>query len=277
MTTRRTLLLLTFLVFGLASFKSSKQIRTGRAVETLDSTSDLGVNVYIDLDSIKYDTLVFPNGLGFISKILTTGIFHEDEVWEKASKEKWFGIFKNKNDTYLAKTKILTKRVKGIGDKENEKTGWQVETENSDTSILLIEGLKFLKGHKIQPVVLSKDIVSPGDTLQFNHLGIEYRIFATGGKEMVDNQWLGIWNYKLYLTASRDGQSVIELLVAQPNFDDQMIKILFAGDIDGDGFLDLIIDTSRHYNSRIPTLYLSKPAVRGHLVKPVGRHETVGC
>jgi hypothetical protein len=94
---------------------------------------------------------------------------------------------------------------------------------------------------------------------------------------MVNPQWLEIWNYKLYLTASRNGQSIIELLVAQPNFDDQMIKILFAGDIDGDGFLDLIIDTSRHYNSTIPTLYLSKPAAGGHLVKPVGQHETVGC
>jgi hypothetical protein len=53
-------------------------------------------------------------------------------------------------------------------------------------------------------------------------------------------------NYKLYITATIKGEAHKNLLVAQQNFDDQMIKLIFAGDIDGDGILDLIIDTSKN-------------------------------
>jgi hypothetical protein len=56
-----------------------------------------------------------------------------------------------------------------------------------------------------------------------------------------------------------------------------MIRILFAGDIDGDGKFDLLIDTSRHYNASNPTLYLSKPAEKGKIIKPIGVFTSVGC
>ncbi len=84
-------------------------------------------------------------------------------------------------------------------------------------------------------------------------------------------------NYKLYLTANINGKETTQLLIAQPNFDDNMIEIIFAGDIDGDNLMDFIIDTSRHYNMFSPTLYLSKPAGKGQIVKPVGSHVIVGC
>lgn len=90
-------------------------------------------------------------------------------------------------------------------------------------------------------------------------------------------EWFEVWNYKLYLTAEIKGQKRKSLLVAQPNFDDQMINLIFAGDIDGDGILDLIIDTSRHYNVTSPTIYLSKPAGNEEVVKPIGGHTSVGC
>ncbi len=53
--------------------------------------------------------------------------------------------------------------------------------------------------------------------------------------------------------------------------------VLFAGDLDGDGFPDLIIDTINHYNGSRPTLYLSKPARGNDLLKIMGWHVSVGC
>src|SRR5690606_29970484 len=165
---------------------------------------------------------------------------------------------------YLQETKLKTKRVYDqiVDENENEKTGWEVQTINKDTSIILIEASKFLTPHNVQQAILSKEQVYPGDTLRINYLGIDYKIFATGGKKKVQNdpEWFDVWNYKLYLTATIKGQQKTSLLVAQPNFDDQMINLIFAGDIDGDGILDLIIDTSRHYNATSPTIYLSRPA-----------------
>ena len=73
-------------------------------------------------------------------------------------------------------------------------------------------------------------------------------------------------------------------------------RLLFAGDIDRDGKLDLIVDTTDHYNKSRPTLFLSSPAlpdggivdggivdgvivdgVIGDGVVEVAHHEAIGC
>lgn len=278
-TTKQTILILFFVVFGLtACNNSSRQIITENQMAAGNTSSTKTVS---DNDTIVYDYYSFPIDSTFTTQVLTVGTFHGDEVWENADKLKWFGLFQNKEGFYVAETKLKTKRVNdGIVDEnENEKTGWDVQTVNKDTSIILIEGVNFLTPRNVQQAVLSKEQIFPGDTLRINYLGIDYEIFATGGKKKVqgDPDWFDVWNYKLYLTATIKGQLHKNLLVAQPNFDDQTINLIFAGDIDGDGILDLIIDTSRHYNATSPTIYLSKPADNGEVVKPIGGHTSVGC
>jgi len=234
-----------------------------------------------DIDTIVYDYSYFPLDSTFTTKVLTVGTFHGDEVWGNASDLKWFGLFKGQNGYYLKQTKINTINVNDpvLDENENGKTGWEVQAVNKDTCLLLIEPLPFLVDRAIQGVRLSKNYIYPSDTVSFKYFGVDYKIFATGVKKKVqdDPEWFDVWNYKLYLTATIKGQTLKSLLVAQPNFDDQMINLIFAGDIDGDGILDLIIDTSRHYNSTIPTIYLSKPADNGEVVKPIGGHASVGC
>ena len=278
-TSRQIILALTFAVLVLiACNNSSRQKKTEN--QTVSSET-LTTKMVANNDTIVYDNSTFPIDSTFTTKVLTSGIFHGDEVWDNAEKEKWFGLFQNKTGFYIAETKLKTKRVNdGIVDEnENEKTGWDVQTENTDTSIILIEKLNFLTPHNVQQAFLSKEQIFPGDTLRINYLGIDYKIFATGGKKKVQNdpEWFEVWNYKLYLTAKIRGKQHKSLLVAQPNFDDQMINLIFAGDIDGDGILDLIINTSRQYNATSPTIYLSKPAENGEIVKPIGGHTSVGC
>ena len=53
--------------------------------------------------------------------------------------------------------------------------------------------------------------------------------------------------------------------------------LLWAGDLDRDGRLDLLIDLSNHYNVSAPTLFLSAAAAVGELVAPVARLVTYGC
>ncbi len=53
--------------------------------------------------------------------------------------------------------------------------------------------------------------------------------------------------------------------------------VLWAGDLDGDGRLDLVLDESDHYNVTVTALFLSSEAAPGALVRRVARHETTGC
>lgn len=282
-TARHIILAWTLAVFGLIACNNSNQqnnlVNETSTIDTLTNVAPVSNDIYND--TISYDYSYFPIDSLFETKVLTNGTFHGDEVWNNADKLNWFGLFKGMTGFYIAETKLITKRVNDpiLDANENDKTGWEVHTLNKDTSIILIESSNFLKPHNVQQAILSKEQLFPGDTLQINYLGIDYKIYATGGKKKVQDspEYFNVWNYKLYLTATIKGQQNTCLLVAQPNFDDQMIKLIFAGDIDGDGILDLIIDTSRHYDATSPTIYLSKPANNREVLKPVGRHTSVGC
>lgn len=228
-------------------------------------------------DTIHYDYTTFPTDSQLSLKVLREGEFHHDEVWEDAGKMAWMGLFRGDAGYYLSATQIRTKRVNdAILDNENEKTGWQVTAQHEDSCLLLVEALPYLSERTVPSASLPSDIILPGDTLHLSFLGKDYYIFATGGKEKVDDSdWYNVWNYKLYIETNAKANSR-SLLVAQPNFDDAMIMLLFAGDIDGDGILDLIIDTSRHYNMEQPTLYLSGHVPEREVVIPAGSHRREG-
>lgn len=220
--------------------------------------------------------VVFPKEETFPMKILTTGTFHEDEIWEGVEKEAWVGLFKGKDGYYLAPTTIGARKIFDplVDEDETEKTGWEVTSTNPDSTVLLMESNLSIQEGNVQALALSKDVLYPGDSLQFSYGGADYVLFATGeqGKEKRD-----VKNYKLYLSTTHNQQSQPQLLVAQPSFDDRMIRLLFIGDLDGDNKPDLIIDTSPHYNMQKPTLYLSGAAGPDEITTPVAAHRFVGC
>lgn len=281
-TTKKAALIASFAVFALAACNNSNQQgNTENQTASLDTLYSATSNEVTDKDTIVYDKFTFPVDSIYSTKVMGVGTFHHDEVLENASKLKWFGLFQGEKGCYLAKAKIRTKNVHDpiVDEDEDEKTGWEVSVTNKDSCLILIESLPFLANRKIPAMELAKNYIYPGDTIVFRYLENEYTLFATGGKKKVqdDPEWFEVWNYKLYLTATIKGQQQRSLLVAQPNFADHMINLLFAGDIDGDSVLDLIIDTSNHYNGESPTIYLSRPAENGEVVKPVGGYSWVGC
>lgn len=54
-------------------------------------------------------------------------------------------------------------------------------------------------------------------------------------------------------------------------------RLLFAGDLDRDGRLDLIFDATDHYNLSLPTLFLSSAAGSGRFLRRMSEHRAVGC
>ncbi len=276
------IIIIFFAFLGLVACKNYKQSNSNPETLTEGSLENATLeNDFQNCDTIFNNYTLFPIDSTLQTKILTTGTFHSDEVWKNADKENWVGLFQSERSFYLAETRIKTIKVYDpIADEnENDKTGWNVSTINRDRAIILIEALDFLNPHQVLQAALSKKQIFPGDTLRINYLGITYILFATGEKKKVQTEpeWFDVWNYKLYITATIKGKLHKSLLVAKPNFDDQMITLIFAGDIDGDGFLDLIINTSRHYNVSSPTIYFSKPAKNGEVVNPMGVHTSVGC
>jgi len=75
--------------------------------------------------------------------------------------------------------------------------------------------------------------------------------------------WHNVENYKLYLkTANTEEQ----LIIAENNFNDTFVVLIFAGDIDRDGKLDFIFEANRDYEETRMLLFLSSDA---------GEHKTI--
>lgn len=211
--------------------------------------------------------------------ILSTGQFHEDEVSKEDRNRSWYGIFQNASGYYIDTTRILTKRVQDPVDDEGTLNGWEVKTTNSDTSLLLFAGVSGLEKRQIKELTLRKKEILPGESVTYTYNGITYTLYATGNKhkESATSDYYIVNNYRLLIKATINGTERNQLLVSSRSFDDNMIELLFTGDIDGDNIPDLIINTSNHYNVTAPALYLSKPAGSNDVLKLMGWHVSVGC
>jgi len=241
----------------------------------------------VDSSSISSDTSTFSLPHIFnsvdtnkIVKILKTGTYHNDEVWANAENGIWFGLFQNKAGFVIEKIEISAELVHDVivdGD-ESIKTGWQISTKNVNTNLLLMQGIELKEG-LLKHVHIPNANLLPGDSLVFEYGSTSYKLFATGTSifdyEISESPF--VENYGLFLTGVKNGQEITQLLVEHQSFDDAMVSILFIGDIDGDGFPDLILDNAQHYNVTNPTLYLSKGVSKNKMLQIVGWHWSVGC
>lgn len=247
----------------------SKELKTASLQEVKTETTEIEAEDY----SFPVDSILK-------TKILNLGVFHGDEVDQKLEKKNWFGLFKS-NDNYALKVVDLSIKHANdpiVDDDETVLSGWEVSSSVKDSCVILIEKLPYLAEGNVPTVKIPKSI-NLGDRFSFSFLNVDYELSAVGEKkkESPDSDYDIISNYKLYLTAKIDGKTKKVLLVEKKNLDDRMIAIIFVGDIDGDSKLDLIIDTSHHYNVSSPILYLSKEASKEEIIKPVGVFTTVGC
>jgi hypothetical protein len=263
-------------IFQFSSCNNSKKEIALKTEVYKDSDKETEI---VENDPVK-EEFSFPDDTTLPVKIIRLETFHSDEIQENYNKKVWFGLFKNNNDYSLLETKVSFKRVNDpiLDENEEDKTGWEVTAQAKDSCLILIEKLPYFIDGNITSVKIPESIY-PDERFKFSYKNVEYTLFATGKKkkEQSDSDWIVVSNYKLYLKTVVDGKEATELLVAKKNFDDQMIKLIFAGDLDDDNKLDLIIDTASHYNVSSPTLYLSKPAEKGKAIKPVGVFATVGC
>lgn len=206
-------------------------------------------------------------------KLQTTGSFHGDEVPAKSSGEQWLGLFSTSKGFELLPTKITVNYVHDpIMDREQTiKTGKEVTTKEKLQPIFLVKGSILLKPGIVKTVFAGKTIFSPNSRpLNFyldGDSGNTYQI-SIGKRSNAETKY-----HALLLTSSKNDTSQ----EISPCCSDDSTELLWVGDLDRDGRLDLLIDISDHYNSSIPTLFLSSPAKQNKLVEPVAQFEATGC
>jgi hypothetical protein len=203
--------------------------------------------------------------------LLTTGTFHSDEV-KARSGERWIGLLHGPSGFVWRAVTIAAHPVNDpVVDEPGEKTG--IEVSVPGRAILLTKGIPGLLGTKVRTVLDNPEglILPEQDALELALNGGGYRIRVSDRRPGDDAPEKPS---RLVLESAGKSQVLYEW---PTGLLDQHCELLWAGDLDGDGKLDLVMILSDHYNVMETTLFLSSRHSKGDLVKRIGKFVTTGC
>ena len=208
-------------------------------------------------------------------QLLQVGAFHGDEV-SAESGEVWLGLYSTPDGYALIPSRITVETVYDpFVDNAGEKTGKVVSVEVQTPPLFLIKGLNAPKRESIKTLSTEQTVLSPGKSLNLR-LGDENvsHLIAYGEGDVGPNGFTSLENYSLELS---NGQVSQELL-AYRSTNGAIPTLLWAGDLDGDNKLDLVINATPHYTvSSAPMLFLSSMAKDGNLLQKVAIFIATGC
>jgi hypothetical protein len=206
-------------------------------------------------------------------RLLMVGTFHGDEVTARSG-EVWLGLFPTADGYALRATTLKVKAVRDeILDGENERTGKEVTVGDSREPLFLVKATPRLRPRAAVPTVFAGESFFEKDS----HVrlagpdGGEY-LLTVDSVQMASVEAPDPVPYSV-LTLALGG--VTQRLSTTP--DHVTLRLLWAGDVDGDGKLDLLLDLPSNDNTSEHRLFLSTAARNGELVRQVAVFETVGC
>ena len=207
-----------------------------------------------------------------ISIILPT-TYDSVDLDSSTESKTWVGLFSNNNDNSVTcyKTKLKMKQVHSpMVDEEGEMSGIEIYCEGYPKDpIVFIAGIEIPENMKIDSYKGLKNRLLPGESMQLG----DNTIKALG----TIDEYGRVSGYKLIITGFKNGTDIQQIFLEQDHFDDSMIRFIWAGDIDKDGFPDLFLDISHKYSFSNPALFLSSKAGDNELLKLVANIILSGC
>jgi len=205
--------------------------------------------------------------------------FHGDEV-KARNGEKWLGLYVTKDSSLLAESTLTVRRVFDpvIDEDERKPTGKSVSVGRREKPVFLVKNAVMLKRGEASTVYRGglegahsfgrKTLVTlklGGQTYQLKVISPKRLLPEADGLLPADAQL--IFN---------SGSSTQTLYSLNNNGDDAGWYLLWAGDVDGDGKLDLYLSLDG-YNYEQRVLFLSSQAKAGNLVGRVAEFVMTGC
>lgn len=207
------------------------------------------------------------------------GTFHQGEAVARHG-ERWLALRVQADDARLDTTRLRVRTVfDELLDAEGQATGSEVGSDKADV-------LTYLRGSGLQagPVAQARIEDTAGDSglvAQTLTLGDKAYRLATRCEAAVPE---GGFMCDIGLIEGERSQTLVRMTAQQmagrPGLmlgDDATPHLIFAGDLDRDSKLDLLFDTTDHYNLSRPVLFLSGAAEGDELLHAVAEYSAVGC
>lgn len=208
------------------------------------------------------------------------GSWHGNEV-KAQDGETWLALVEEGSGFALREIKIsVTTVVDEVIDVPPAKTGKKVSAPKGLEPVVMLRNLPQLKAGPVATAEIVDRDFNAGKATGIYFDGMMYELEIQCDKAALDKEQI---DCPLQLIDGSSKQSLTTYPIYHPGTDKQSIaseafpQVFWAGDLDGDGRLDLILDLTDHYNVSAPTLLLSSPAKAGELVRPVAEFRTTGC
>lgn len=198
------------------------------------------------------------------TNLYLNGSFIEKNTAEKMQNAQIQGLFINENGkTYIADANLIYNASSNpweFMEDSNMDSGFIVESKNHDYCLMLLSNSHF-SNKNIDTIGIERLSSAEGFFYNKTH----YKLESWTEFEDVNEAY----NYSLVLTVTENGHSQQQTLIHRQHLQEAYPSVLLAGDMDSDGKLDFLLDSTDNFGVFMPTLYLSKPAAKGDLVKVV--------
>lgn len=205
--------------------------------------------------------------------IIRTGTYHGNEVITDSGPG-WFGLFRVDSTCELLPVAVTVRQAYDpiIGDS----TGKRVDIDRPGEPLIVVTGIERLEAGPVPTSFAGDQFVNLGQEIDFAEKGgYPYSLSAVGEARLRNGSGeMLYYNYSLVLRHADTRQTIIEYPVLAL---DGLPTLMWAGDLDRDGRLDLIMNLTNHYNVHLYALFLSSEAGPGELVRKVAEFRSVGC
>ena len=171
------------------------------------------------------------------------------QVIPEGSDGTWLGIFKTAGGSELKSTRVHIEA-------SDEPDARKAVVDSRDTPLFLVRGLRNAQPGPLSTAqILGSEDPGPGQRVTLAFRGTQSALFlrTKPGEEEV---------YALVLESGTRRQVLYESY----GWSEGRIQLIWAGDLDRDGRLDLLVDYAEHDAGSAPTLFLSSQAKPGELV-----------
>lgn len=213
------------------------------------------------------------------------GQFHGDEPIARDG-ESWLALHVDGNEALLVATTLKVRAVRDeLLDEADARTGLEISSPNDDRVIAYLRGDALKAGAIEAAAVASMDHRAAGLPYELTFRGQPHTLSSHCEQQPRDAAaQQPQFDCRIELRTGGHAQALSKLTGYREHRaatmslgDDASPALIFAGDLDRDGKLDLIFNTTDHYNVSRPTLFLSSQSRPGELLHEVARYESVGC
>src|SRR6185436_15354073 len=205
------------------------------------------------------------NGTGKTEiQLLFSRSYHGDAISAKTGEE-WFGLFSTREGYALHSCRIVVEAVHDPFDaRETDMTAKKVTVNGDPQPVFLVSGSEVFRDRDVNTLYFGRQRLTALHELSLDLDPQSAYVLSTSGDPVEGHESFA--NFKVMLSTGKTKQVVATIPYTD---EDGPPLLLWAGDLDGDGKLDLLLDLTNHYNVSEPTLFLSSRAQQGKLLSKV--------